>query len=77
MKVVGFVIKKLLIYYEMLIVPHALHCVDSCIFVFTLLDTVWHSVLVSVPPPPFPIFFFFIRFSFFVNIHLPESSQLE
>ena len=33
MKVVGFVLKKIhvLTYFEMLIVPHALHCVDSCI----------------------------------------------
>ena len=36
-------LKKILRYFEMLIVPHALHCVDSCI---------WHTVLVSVPPPP-------------------------
>ena len=60
MKIVGFVLKKILTYLEMLIVPHALHCVDSCIFVFTSSDTVWHTVLVSVPglpPPPFPNFF--------------------
>ena len=31
MKVVGFVLKKILTYFEMMIVPHALHCVDSCI----------------------------------------------
>ena len=30
-KVVGFVVKKILTYFEMLIVPHALHCVDSCL----------------------------------------------
>ena len=72
---------KLLMYFEMLIVPHTLHCVDSCIFVFTSFDTVWHTVLVSVPgpppppPPPLPKIFF-IRFSFFVKIHLLESSQL-
>ena len=78
MKVVGFVLKKILTYFEMLIVPHALHCVDSCIFVFTSFDTVWHTVLVSVPGPPTPFpQFFFIRFSFFVKIHLLESSQLE
>ena len=77
MKVVGFVLKKILTYFEMLIVPHALHCVDSCIFVFTSFDTVWHTVFVSVPPPtPFRNFFF-IRCSFFVKIHLLESSQLE
>ena len=33
-RVVGFVLKKLLTYFEMLIVPHALQCVDSCFFVF-------------------------------------------
>ena len=74
-----FVLKKILTYFEMLIGPHALHCVDSCIFVFTSFDTVWHTVLVSVPgPPPAPFpKIFFIRFSFFVKIHLLESSQLE
>ena len=63
-------LKKILTYFEMLIVPHALHCVDSCIFVFTSFDTVWHTVLVSVPalhPLPQNVF---IRFSFFVKIHL-------
>ena len=39
-KVVGFVLKKILTYFGMLIVPHALHCVDGCIFVFTSFDTV-------------------------------------
>ena len=33
---VGFGLKKLLTYFEMLIVPHALHCVDGCFFVFYL-----------------------------------------
>ena len=33
-RVVGFVLKKLLTYFEMLIVPHALRCVDGCVFVF-------------------------------------------
>ena len=33
-RVVGFVLKKLLIYLEMLIVPHALQCVGGCFFVF-------------------------------------------
>ena len=36
-KVVGFVLKKLFTYFEMLIVPHVLPRVDSCIFVFYLL----------------------------------------
>ena len=53
-KAVGFVLKKILTYFEILIVPHALHCVDSCIFVCTSFDTVWHTVLVTVPPPPPP-----------------------
>ena len=62
----------------MLIVPHALHCVDSCIFVFYL---IWHSLAycfgISAPQlPPFP-HFFFIRISLFVKIHLLERSQLE
>ena len=34
MRVVGFVLKKLLTYFEMLIVPHALQSVDGCFFVF-------------------------------------------
>ena len=58
----------------MLVVPHALHCVDSCIFVFYL---IWHNLAncfgFSAPHPPFPKYFF-IRFSFFVKIHLLESS---
>ena len=33
-RVVGFVLKKLLTYFEMLIVPHALQCEDGCFFVF-------------------------------------------
>ena len=33
-RVVGFVLKKLLTYFEMLIVAHALQCVDGCFFVF-------------------------------------------
>ena len=33
-RVVGFVLKKLLTYFEMLIVPHALQCVDGYFFVF-------------------------------------------
>ena len=74
MEVVWFVLTKMLTYFEMLIVPHALHCVDSCIFVFTSFDTVWHTVLVSVLPLSPNCF---IRFSFFVKIHLLESSQSE
>ena len=38
-RVVGFVHKKLLTYFEMLIVPHALQCVDGCFFVFY---RIWH-----------------------------------
>ena len=66
-------LKKLLTYFEMLIVPHALHCVDSCIFVFTSFVTV---CCLGFSAPLFPQFSF-IRFSFFVKIHLLESSQLE
>ena len=36
-RVIGFVLKKLLAYFEMLIVPHALQCVDGCFFVFILI----------------------------------------
>ena len=36
-RVVGFVLKKLLTYFEMSIVPHALQCVDGCFFVFYLI----------------------------------------
>ena len=38
-KVVGSVLKKLWTYFEMLIVPHALQCVDGCFFVFY---RTWH-----------------------------------
>ena len=37
-RVVEFVPKKLLTYFEMLIVPHALQCVDGCFFVFHRID---------------------------------------
>ena len=33
-RVVGFVLEKLFTYFKMLIVPHTLHCVDGCCFVF-------------------------------------------
>ena len=38
-RVEGFVLKTLLSYFEMLIVPHALQCVDGCFFVFY---RIWH-----------------------------------
>ena len=38
-RVAGFVLKKLLRYFEMLIVPHALQFVDDCFFVFY---SIWH-----------------------------------
>ena len=38
-RVVGFVPKKLLTYFEMLIEAHALQCVDGCFFVFY---RIWH-----------------------------------
>ena len=39
-RVVGFELKKLLTYFEMLIVPHALQCKDGCFFVFY---RIWHT----------------------------------
>ena len=57
-------LKKLLTYFEMLIIPHALHCVDSCIFVFYLIRQsgmmFWFqlhrpfSPSPTIPPPPPP-----------------------
>ena len=38
-RTVGFVLKKLLTYFEVLIVPHAQQCVDCCFFVFY---RIWH-----------------------------------
>ena len=37
-KVVGLVLKKLLTYFEMLIVPHAVQCVDGYFLYFTAFD---------------------------------------
>ena len=37
MRVVGFVLEKLLTFFEMLIAPHALHCINGCFFVFYLI----------------------------------------
>ena len=34
---VGFVLKELLTFFENLIVPHALHCIDGCSYLFYLL----------------------------------------
>ena len=36
-RVVGFVLKKLLTFFENLILPHALHCINGCFFVFYLI----------------------------------------
>ena len=60
-RVVGFVLKKLLTYFEMLIVPHALQCVDGCCFCILphLTLCFWHTKF---------------RFKFFGKIHLLESS---
>ena len=72
-KVVGFVLKKILTYFEMLIVPHALHCVDCC---FLYLPHLTQSGILfwfqCPPPPPSP--------NFFTDVAsllkcLPESSQ--
>ena len=35
-RVVGFVLKKLLTFFENLIVPHALHCINGCFLVTSL-----------------------------------------
>ena len=42
-----FVLKKLLTFFENLIVPHALHCIDGRFFCILPHLTVWHTVLVS------------------------------
>ena len=47
-----FVLKKLWTFFEMLIVPHALHCIDGCFVVSYL---IWQSGILfwfSTPPPP-------------------------
>ena len=54
----GFMLKKLLMYFEMLIVPHPLHCVGSCIF-FYLPHLTQSGILFwfqcsPTPPHPFP-----------------------
>ena len=81
-RVVGFVLQNLLTYFKMLIVPHALNCVDSCIFRILPQLTAWHTVLVSArtpppPPPRPPLPEKKNRFRFFVKIYLLESSKLE
>ena len=60
-RVVGFVLKKLLTYFEMLIVPHALQCVDGCFFCILphLTFCFWQTAF---------------RFKFFGKIHSLESS---
>ena len=74
MRVVGFVLKKLFTYFEMLIVPPALHSVDRCIFLhFTTFDSQAYCFGFS-PPPPHTHKHFFFRFRFLVKIHLLESS---
>ena len=76
-------LKKILTYFGMLIVPHALHCVDGCIFVFTSFDTVccFGFIQCPAPPPPPPKKKNFIILSDLASlskfkIHLLESSQL-
>ena len=60
----------------MLIVPHALHCVDICIFVFYLISlslAYWFgfsgNLLTPLPAQKEKCF----RFRFFVQIHLQET----
>ena len=77
-------LKKILTYFGMLIVPHALHCVDGCIFVFTSFDTVCYFGFIQCPAPPPPpppqkkkfFFYYFIRFSFFVKIQNSLTREL-
>ena len=47
-------LKKLLTFFENLIVPHALQCID--VFFLYILPhlTVWHTVLVLAQPPHHP-----------------------
>ena len=46
-------LKKLLKFFENLIVPHALHCIDGCFFCILPHLTVWHTVLdLAHPSPP-------------------------
>ena len=47
-------LKKVIIT-KMLIVPHALHCIDGLLLCILPHLTVWHTGLVSAqPPPPHP-----------------------
>ena len=52
-RVVGFVLKKLLTFFENLIQTHALHCINGCFFVVYL---IWHSSILfwfhDTPPLP-------------------------
>ena len=61
MRVVGFLLKKLLTCFDMFIVPHAPECVDMVVFCILphLRFCPWHTEY---------------RFKFFVKIHLLESS---
>ena len=49
---VGFVLKKLLTFFENLIVPPALHCIDGCFFVFTSFDSLAYCFGFSTTSPP-------------------------
>ena len=79
-RIVGFVHKKLFMYFDMLILPHAPHCVDGCCFVFY---SFWQSGILfwsQCTPPPNPATppgGHFFRFGFFVKIHLLENTKLE
>ena len=64
----------------MLIVPHTLYCVDYCLFCILPLLTVWHTVLVTVfPPPPhshpYSLSFLF-RYGFLAKIHYLKRPML-
>ena len=52
MKVVGFVLKKILTYFEMLIVPHALHFVVAFLYLPHLTQSGILFWFQCPPPPP-------------------------
>ena len=53
-RVVRFVLKKLLTFFEMLIVPHALHCIDGCFLPHFSFDSLAYCFGLSTTPPPPP-----------------------
>ena len=67
-RVIVFVLKTLLTYFEMLVNSHALHCVDGCCLYFILFDRVAYYFGFSTRPRPTPPHCrptHFFRFRFF------------